>query len=140
MLWFFNWVGHKIGHNFFAVILALPRPTVEITPEQFQSLSPLRDPQPAALKLVVHLFFGEFFGRETADAFNRLRIILERQQPERPGAVFVAAYSTSAETVPLVICIVSMLSMWGCPKHRERELERAAVSCDSLSTRPRDNT
>ena len=48
----------------------------------------LRDPQGGRLKFIVHLLFREFLGREIAGAFNRDRIILDRQF-ERPGAVFV---------------------------------------------------
>jgi hypothetical protein len=41
------------------------------------SASPLRDSQGRRLKLVVHLLFCAFFGREISDAFNRDGIILE---------------------------------------------------------------
>jgi hypothetical protein len=71
--------------------------------------SPLRVSQGRRLKFVGHLFFGEFFGREATDTLNRDGIILERQ-PERPSAVFVLVYSTSAETVSLLMFIVAMLS------------------------------
>ncbi len=40
------------------------------------------------MKFIVHLFFREFLGREIAGAFNRDRIIFDRQF-ERPSAIFV---------------------------------------------------
>jgi hypothetical protein len=53
-----------------------------------QTALTFRVSQRRRLKLVVQLFFGEFFGREISDAFSRHGIILECQF-ERPGAVFV---------------------------------------------------
>jgi len=40
------------------------------------------------VKFIARLLFRKFLGRETADAFNRYGIVLERQF-ERPSAVFV---------------------------------------------------
>ena len=53
-----------------------------------QTAQALRDPQGGRLKFIVHLFLRELLGREIAGAFNRDRIIFERQF-EGPGAVVV---------------------------------------------------
>jgi hypothetical protein len=101
--------------------------------------SPLRDPQRRRLEFVAHLFFSEFFGREISDAFNRHGVILERQ-PELSTTVFVVGvFHVGGDGAVGDVHRVDVINV-GLSEASGAGVRKSGVSCDSLSTRPRDNT